>query len=175
MNKSLVAVLAIVVAGGFLAGKSFVSAADKAEPVQPSKTQAELKDEAKWEAWRDDFAAQLDKDSKYRAAEKALLDVPLGDEYDDEYAQAEAVLESRYREIGRASYEEHFGAWTGDDAEFDDLLATARAETTAAECAKAAVVSCGRGKICSWVLTGDGGCSVICQDGQGGCAHTTAR
>lgn len=173
MNKTLVAVLASVAAGGFLAGNSLVFAADKAEPVQPSKTQAELKDEAKWEAWRDGFAAQLDKDSKYRAAEKALLDVPLGDEYDDEYAQAETVLESRYREIGRASYEEHFGAWTGDDAEFDALLADRAEDSPAMRCAKAATYSCKRGRVCSLTSSDDGGCTVVCQDGQGECSHAT--
>lgn len=173
MKRIVVIVLTLVVGGGFLAARSFVSAADKAEPVQSFKTQADLDNESAWEAWRVDFAARLDEDQKYIAAEEAVLDVPIGDEYDEAFAEAEAVRDARYREIGRALYEQHFGAWAGDDAEFDDLLADRVADSPAMRCAKAATYSCGRGRVCSWTLSDGGGCTVTCQDGQGECSHAT--
>ncbi len=128
---------------------------------------AEEQKEAAWDAWQTDFKARLAADEKYLAAEKALSGW-AGDD-DEEYAIFEDARARRYREVALMVYQEHFGEWTGTVDEFDKLMADISIIANIESCGAAAVLGCGKGKVC-WVRSsGEGCCTFACYDGKGEC------
>jgi len=78
------------------------------------------------------------------------------------------IRDDSYREIARALYEEYFGAWTGDDLEFDDLIAAMEVNPNIRICSEQAVTTCGEGHVCSVTVSGED-CSFVCQVGSQPC------
>jgi hypothetical protein len=144
------------------------SADEKIRADWAEKWRTDLEENAPaWSAWREDVRSALKANENYTTAVQAVEDYPndrsvffAKDAYDALVATREAV----YRNIALAVYEDHFGPWEGDLAEFDVLLAAAK-ESKLEECSRVAKDTCGTSGIKSLKVSEDS-CEFTCKDTQ---------
>lgn len=137
------------------------------------KWKAELNDNAAaWDAWRGDFRDALKANEDYAAAVRAVESYKKSPFFafdEDEYAARIKTRDDAYRTLALAVYEEHFGQWTGDRAEFDVVVQLA-APGPIRECTQAAKDTCGTSgaKSVKVSVDGSGGssCEFSCKDTQ---------
>ena len=175
MKKLIIGLILGLAVVGLLATTSLIHA-EEPKAAAPAETQTE-KDEAAWEAWRTDFEARLEADEQFLAAE-AALGAHEGDDW-EEWDRLAAARDDRYREIALAVYEEHFDKWEGDNAEFDGLIVLRGSDSPIAVCGRAAVDTCGVGKICrvtvTWGAEESWSCFFACRDGRGKCPDSPPK
>ena len=173
MKQIPVTCMVILISVGLLATSPLIHA-EQPKPTVPVETQAQ-QDEVKWTAWRSDFEARLEADEKYATA-KAAVEAHEADELKERNCLV-AARNDRYREIARGVYEAHFGRWEGDDGEFDGLIAIRDSDSPIAVCSRAAVDTCGAGRICRVAVTlGENwSCSFSCGDAHGKCPGSSSK
>ena len=163
MKKLVLVLMAMIVVVGLFVATSMTQAGE-IKRVRTLETSTQEGDEAAWDAWREDLRIALESDEQYGPAE-AAVETDEGED-EDERARLVAIRDVIYGKIARVVYENHFGAWEGTDGEFDELLAGKVGPIQ--ECAKVALETCGKGKVCSVGVASES-CKFVCQDATGAC------
>ncbi len=170
MKKLLTGLMVLGLCAGLFGLSSLLYAADP-EPVESTDAQAEQEEEAAWEAWEADLEALLIVDDEYAEAVESLADY-LGDDV-EEYAILKDARSQRYFEIALIVYEEHFGEWTGTTEDFEARMEEIPVNPNIESCSAAAVLGCGKGKVCSMTSSPDGTCSYTCAGKNGVCGGSS--
>lgn len=158
MKRKLIGIGAPLLFAGFIAGTSF---AGQRERMQAVGVQTQDEDNAPGEEWRAALSTILETDEEYTAA-AARLEAFTGND-EEQHAFLEADLDEIYYELARSVYEDHLGAWEGDDDEFIALLRGDSEQIKLIKaCTSQAKIACGAGNVKSVETTGDGGCKIAC-------------